>query len=200
MALPPRANAAWVAPLLAVAALVFGLAEPLAAQPEAERLAPCLACHGANGQSQTADVPSLGGQPVFYLTVQLLMFREGMRVAAPMNELLKGASDDDLRAFAEALAKLPPPQPNPQPLDAATVETAQALVQRNRCNICHRPNFSGDENVPRLAGQREEYLLKALRAYKDNSRPGYDSQMADVVEPLSDADFVALAAFLARAK
>ena len=54
--------------------------------------------------------------------------------------------------------------------------------------------------LPRLAGQREEYLLKSLRGYKDNSRHGYDAQMADVVATLNDADFVDLAHYLARQK
>lgn len=185
--------------MLALAAMMLGFAAGDAcAQSMRERLAPCLACHGESGQSQTPEVPSLGGQPVFYLTVQLLMFREGMRVAAPMNDMLKGASDDDLRAIAEAIAKLPPPPPSAEALDHARTARARELVQRNRCNICHRPDFSGDENVPRLAGQREDYLLKSLRGYKDNSRHGYDAQMADVVEPLGDADFVDLAYFLAR--
>lgn len=179
-----------------VAALVF--VSGISGVHAQARLEPCLACHGASGTSQTADVPSLGGQPVFYLTVQLLMFREGMRTAQPMNEMLKGASDDDLRAIAEAIAKLPPPRPDTAALDEARATHARSLVQRNRCNICHRPDFSGDENVPRLAGQREDYVLKSLRGYKDNSRRGYDTQMADVVEPLTDDDFVALAHFMAR--
>ena len=75
-----------------------------------------------------------------------------------------------------------------------------SLIARNRCNICHLPNFAGIENVPRLAGQREDYLLKSLRGYKDNSRRGYDAQMADVVSTVPDADFVDLAHFLARQK
>ena len=54
--------------------------------------------------------------------------------------------------------------------------------------------------MPRIAGQREDYLLKALRGYKDNTRRGYDAQMADVVEPLTDADFADFAHFLARLK
>jgi len=52
----------------------------------------------------------------------------------------------------------------------------------------------------RVAGQREDYLLKALRGYKDNSRRGYDAAMAEVVYPLADADLVELAYFLARVK
>jgi cytochrome c553 len=165
-----------------------------------ERLAPCLACHGENGWSETPDVPSLGGQPGFYLTVQLLMFRERMRAVEPMTSMLQGVSDDGLRAMAESLSKLPPPQSNLEEPNAARSTRARALIQQHRCNICHKPDFSGEENVPRLAGQREEYLLKSLRGYKDNSRRGYDTQMADVVAPLSDADMVELAYFLARAR
>jgi cytochrome c553 len=172
----------------------------VSAQPVAERLAPCLACHGANGQSETPDVPSLGGQPAFYLMAQLVMFRERMRTVEPMTSMLAGARDADLRTMADALAKLPPPAPVATPAEPARTERARTLIAQNRCNFCHLPNFSGVENVPRLAGQREDYLLKALRGYKDNSRRGYDTQMADVVAPLSDADFADLAHFLARQK
>jgi cytochrome c553 len=170
------------------------------AQTLTERLAPCLACHGENGTSSTPEVPSLGAQPVFYLTVQLIMFRERMRPIEPMSEMLRGVSDDALRAMAEAIAKLPPPRPDPRPTDPLRAKRAQDLVAQHRCNFCHNPDYSGEENVPRLAGQREDYLLKALRGYKDNSRRGYDAQMADVIEPLTDADFLDLAHYLARLK
>jgi cytochrome c553 len=173
---------------------------PAAAQSLSERLAPCLACHGERGQSHTPEVPSLGGQPAFYLMVQIYMFRARMRAIEPMSEMLKGASDADLQAMADALAKLPPPQPEAKPAEPARAARAQSLIHQHRCNICHLPDFAGVENVPRLAGQREDYLIKSLRDYKDNSRRGYDAQMADVVEPLSDADFADLAHYLARTK
>ena len=55
----------------------------------------------------------------FYLSVQLLMFREKMRNIEPMNGMMKGLSDDDLRRMAEALAKLPPPNAAAEPPDPA---------------------------------------------------------------------------------
>ena len=67
-------------------------------RPIAERLAPCLACHGENGTSSTPDVPSLGAQPAYFLLIQLFMFRERLRPIEPMTQMLKGVSDDDLRA------------------------------------------------------------------------------------------------------
>jgi cytochrome c553 len=162
------------------------------------RLAPCLACHGEKGQSVIPEVPSLAGQPAFYLTVQLLMFREKLRVVEPMNQMLQGLKDDDLRSMAAYLAKLPPPQPAGGPIDQTRMEQAQALIEQHRCNFCHQGNYSGEQNVPRLAGQREDYLVKALREYKNNTRRGYDASMADVLFPISDEQILDLAYFLAR--
>jgi cytochrome c553 len=163
-----------------------------------ERLAPCLACHGATGQSATPEVPSLGAQPAFYVTIQLFMFRERMRVVEPMNEMTRGLSDEDLRRMAEAIAQLPPPPPATTPPDPARIERASALIQQHRCNFCHTQDFSGAQNVPRLAGQREDYLVKALREYKSNTRRAYDPAMADVMYPVTDADILDLAHFLAH--
>jgi cytochrome c553 len=182
--------------------LVCAAAVPAAAQTQTvqQRLPVCLACHGANGQSQTQGVPSLGAQQAFYTTVQLLMFRERMRVADPMNDMAKGLSDDDLRGFADIISKLPAPQPPAGPLDDARMARARALVEQNHCNFCHTPTFAGQDNVPRIADQREDYLVKALRGYKDNSRHGYDTAMADVIAPITDAQILDLAYYIARVK
>jgi cytochrome c553 len=185
-----------------VVALALGClaALPASAQTAQERLPTCLACHGENGQSQNPEVPSLGAQQAFYVTVEFLMFRDRMRVVAPMNDMANGLSDDDLRSFADIISKLPAPQPAPGPVDEARIERARALVEPNRCNFCHTPSFAGQQNVPRIADQREDYLVKALRGYKDNSRRGYDASMADVIEPITDEQILDLAYYIARVK
>jgi len=185
-----------------VATLLLGCvaALPAAGQTVTERLPACLACHGESGQSQAPQVPSLGGQQAFYVTVQLLMFRQRMRVAEPMNDMAADLSDDDFGAIAEIIAKLPPPRPLGDALDGARVERARAVIEQNHCNTCHNPDFSGRENVPRIAAQREDYLAKTLRAYKDNSRHGYDATMAEVLAPVSDEQIADLAYYLARVR
>ena len=47
------------------------------------------------------------------------------------------------------------------------------------------PIFPARDNVPRLADQREDYLAKTMREYKDNSRHGYDGTMAEVLQPVT---------------
>src|SRR3974390_782312 len=81
-----------------------------------QRAAACFACHGEQGQSETENTPSLGGQQAPYALVQLFMFREKLRTFEPMNEVAKSMSDDDLRNFSDFIAKLPKPKP---PADAA---------------------------------------------------------------------------------
>ena len=183
---------------IAVATFVLLLASLADADTLEARLPACFDCHGANGQSAFPEVPSLGGQPVFYLTVQLLMFREKLRVVEPMNQAMQGLKDEDLRDLAAYLAKLPPPKSPDGPVDAARVERARAVIEQHHCNFCHQGNYSGEQNVPRLAGQLEDYLVKALREFKNNSRRGYDASMADVLYLISDEQILDLAYFLAR--
>jgi cytochrome c553 len=115
-----------------------------------------------------------------------------------MNDMAKGLSDDDLGKFAEIIAKLPAPRPPDGPVDAARIARTQALVTQNRCNFCHTATFAGQDNVPNIADQREDYLVAALRGYKDNSRHGYDATMAEVMAPISDAQILDLAYYIAH--
>ena len=182
-----------------IAALAFVLiASSVRAETIAERAAPCLACHGEKGQSETENTPSLGGQQAPYALIQLFMFREKLRVFEPMNEMTKAFSDDDLRVFSDFIATLPKPAPPADAGDPVRLQRAQALAQQHHCNSCHKPDFSGGENVPRVANQREDYLGKTLREYKDNSRHGYDATMAEALQPVTAEQIADLAYFLAR--
>ena len=163
-----------------------------------EKLAPCLACHGATGQSEVENVPSLGAQVAPYSVIQLFMFREKLRVAEPMNEAAKGLSDDELQSLAAELAVLPSPKPPGDAVDPARLERARALTEQNHCNVCHRPDFSGQQSVPRLADQREDYLLKTLREYKSGARRAYEPIMLEALQPVDDAQLVEFAYYLSH--
>ncbi|MCJ2133771.1 c-type cytochrome [Methylobacterium sp. J-026] len=183
-----------------VSALGTLLAGAAGAAPEAathELLAPCVACHGA-GTSETEGIPSLGGQLPDYVVTQLFQFREKQREAPPMNDVAAEFSDDDLRAYADAVATLPPPTRTGAPADPALTERAQALVAKHQCTSCHGADLAGRESIPRIRAQREEYLAKALTGYKSNARPGYDPAMNEVAQELSEADIKDLAAYVSR--
>ena len=163
-----------------------------------DRAALCLACHGPEGQSQAANIPSIGGQTAPYALIQLYLFREKQRLATPMNEAVKAFTDDDLRDFSDFIATLPPPSPPAGPSDPGRLARGQALAVKNRCGFCHNADYAGRENVPRIAAQREDYMAATLKAYRDNIRHGYDASMAEVLARVSDADIDDLAYMIAR--
>ena len=184
-----------------IAALAFfALAFSANAETMEERTAACFACHGEKGQSAMENTPSLGGQQAPYALIQLFMFREKLRTFEPMNDMAKGFSDEDLQKFSDLISKLPKPKPPDEAGDSARMQRGQALAQQHRCNACHNADFSGKENVPRIAGQREDYLNKTLGEYKDNSRHGYDATMADVMQPVSKEQIADLAYYIARVR
>ena len=123
----------------------------------------------------------------------------GWQVAQPQDATLRGKwweifDDPQLNAFEEQVDV----SNQNIALAEAQFRQARALVQQHRCNFCHNPDFSGAQQVPRLAGQREDYLVKALREYKNNTRRAYDAAMADVLYVLNDEQLRDLAYFLAR--
>ena len=184
--------------LLSAAVVLAVLASGARAMTYEEKLATCLACHGEKGVSETSEVPSLAGQPADFTLIQLFLFRQGTRKIEIMNDLAKDMTDDDLRKFSEYFAKLAPPKATGEAPDPQIAARAAAVIAKNHCGSCHNPDFSGRAQMPRLAAQREDYLLKSLRDYKAAQRPGYDATMDEVIRPITDADIVDLSHYLAR--
>jgi len=179
-------------------------AKPAAAAPAqtyAQRFAAlCAACHGANGRSEMPGTPSLAGQPSFYAITQLFLFREGRRSNEAMTAVAKTMTDDDMRGFSEFIGTLAPvPAPPPAgPVDAARMARGKQLATEYKCVFCHGDDFSGGQQVPRVAQQREEYLASALHGFKGGKRPGYSMAMSEALRPVPEADLDVLAYYLAR--
>jgi cytochrome c553 len=166
-------------------------------QANPARVAVCGACHGANGNSPLKDVPSLAGQPKVFLENQLVLIREGMRDIPQMKGLLDNVPDAELTALAQHYAGLPVAKP-PAQRKADVFTRGEALAKDMRCGICHLPNYVGREQMPRLAGQREDYMLYTMRAMKANQAVGRDPIMSASLHGISDDDLQALAHYLAR--
>jgi cytochrome c553 len=164
-----------------------------------EKAEVCAGCHGENGISQMENVPSLAGQPDQYIQWQLVYFRSGARKNEQMQPIVEQLENEDIRNLGAYFASLAPPKPT-QPDDNPELSKkgAQAAVGR-RCANCHTDSFAGTGAVARIAGQREEYLVKALHDYKSGARSGGGvAAMADVAYPLSEEEITALAHYLAQ--
>jgi len=163
-----------------------------------ERLPLCAACHGDDGNSTNPEVPSIAGQPQLFLENQLILFREELRKSDAMAAVVKGMKDAEVVKLAQHFSKLPAKSMESGPADAALVKQGRARAKELRCGICHLSDFSGQKQMPRLAAQRELYLEREMRAYRDGKRAGGDTIMAAALYGVSDADIRALAHFLSR--
>lgn len=180
--------------------LLCGIAPLLAADLEAGKAKAemCAGCHGENGISEMEYTPSLAGQPDQFIQWQLVFFRSGTRQNANMKPIVDELNNEDIRNLGAYFASLPPMK-NDKIDDKPELSRkgAEAAVGR-RCASCHTDSYAGTKAVARLAGQREEYLVKALNEFKSGQRSGGAmAAMADVAYPLSEEEIYALAHYLA---
>jgi cytochrome c553 len=183
---------------MASSALVTTPALPADLAAGKEKAELCAGCHGENGISQTENIPSLAAQPDQFIQWQLVFFRSGSRKSEQMQPIVEQINNDDIRNLGAYFASLDPPKGPPDDDPDLSRKGAQAAAGR-RCASCHTDTFAGAKAVARIAGQREEYLLKALHDYKSGARSGGGmAAMADVAYPLSEEEITALAHYLAH--
>jgi len=156
--------------------------------------APCLKCHGEEGNSRTPGIPSLAGQQPHYLVTAIQEYHRGDRKKAPMEAILRNASRLELESLALYFASRTPAQrPAPPFGNPQTGEPLSAM-----CGGCHGPSgVSGDAATPTLAGQDPRYLVKSIKAYR-TSRQHWSMQR--YVAGLSDQDIENISAFYAVQK
>ncbi|MEN9627372.1 MAG: hypothetical protein RJA10_599 [Pseudomonadota bacterium] len=180
------------AALLAGALLANGPAWSQAPGPEA-----CTACHGPGGNSVVPAIPSIAGQPRTFIENQLVLIREGLRDVPSMKDVMATLNDGQIVALASHFAAQPVAPPN----SARRTELYQAGAEVSRralCGTCHLPTYTGQNQVPRLAGQHEPYLLLTMKMYRDKPDPGRDTAMSAALHGLKDADLQALAHYLSQ--
>jgi cytochrome c553 len=159
----------------------------------------CIGCHGERGISQMENIPSLAAQPDQFIQWQLVFFRAGARKNEQMQPIVEQINNEDIRNLGAYFASLTPPKATkPDDNPDLSKKGAQAAAGR-RCASCHTDSYAGTKGVARIAGQREEYLVKALHDYKSGVRSGGAmAAMADVAYPLSEEEIEALAHYLAH--
>lgn len=188
-----------VVALAAVAALLGVGAAQAQAQPRPATLAACAACHGPNGNAPVEQFPSIAGQPRVFLENTLVLIREGLREVPAMQPVMAGMSDDEIIALAKHFAAQPLVA-RPVAVQPAKAEAGKQAAAGLLCGTCHLANFLGQNQVPRLAGQNEAYLLASMKQFRDAPGPGRDTIMAATLRGVADADLANLAHYLAGFK
>ncbi|RUL73637.1 c-type cytochrome [Dyella choica] len=180
----------------------------IAQQGNGHGVAPCMACHAADGSGQSAaGFPRLAGLSPTYLRKQLDDFANGSRTNATMQPVASGLSDAERDAVAAYYGGLPVPRVAPASVPSGEVaQLAQTLATRGRwpkgvpaCEQCHGPGGMGvGDHFPPLAGQPALYLGNQLHAWQQVARRNDPLQlMQSVAGKLNDADIAAISAWYA---
>jgi cytochrome c553 len=159
----------------------------------------CSGCHGPGGVSQTDGVPNLAGEPDLFFEWQLVYFRGETRMNELMTPAAKDLTDDDIRSLGAYFLTLPPAEPAGADSDPALTQAGAKLANERHCAQCHTQTFAGQGEVPRLAGQREEFIVKALHDYQHGARRGRGNViMPEIAYSLDEDEIKAIAHFMSR--
>ena len=162
-----------------------------------EKTKACPACHGTAERAPLPMTPWLAGQLDEVIVLQLVLIREGLREVPQMAGLLDKVTDPDFFDIAAYYARQSPARAASNP-DPDKLARGAALARSMGCGACHMGDFSGQKQVPRIANQREDYLVATLKAYRDNKRVPPDTSMLGIMGKASDADIEALAHFISH--
>ena len=150
----------------------------------------CAGCHGKDGNSQDAKIPSLAGQNAAYLVAAIKAYANDTRQHEDMKNAVQELDKTAMRNIAKFYAQL-----TPKGSAVHVPEAPEALAQK--CNRCHGENGQGsDDDKLRLDGQRQSYLVKALLAYKNGER--INSMMQAMSAELGIVEIEAIAAYYAQ--
>lgn len=158
----------------------------------------CEGCHGVVGYTNaypTYNVPRLGGQHAEYVVAALKAYQDGERKHASMLGNSISLSEQDMQDIAAYVAKF-------RSVNADLPVTGNIVAGKEKataCGSCHgEDGNSTDSSFPRLAGQYESYIVKALMEYQTGVRS--NPMMAGLAASLSEEDIKDIAAYYAKQK
>ncbi len=184
----------------ALAALVFAASATAQTPAQAPAQTPakaeiCAACHGPGGNSVIAINPTLAGQSSRYLYLQLRDFQEGRRSDPLMSAMVAGMTRDEMRELADYFSKQKLKSLNHK-VDPEKAKLGKLKADETLCTMCHMGGFAGQNEIPRVAGQNFEYIVKQLSDFKARKRTNDAGNMTSVANTLNERDIENLAHYL----
>lgn len=158
--------------------------------------APCSKCHGESGISQKSGVPNLIGLDPKYLVETMKAYKSDDRKFdkkdEEMGKLLAALSDAQLDQVALYYGLKSKDLSRANTANITAPAPGKELL--GNCIKCHGEDGIGTSPAsPSIAGQDAQYMLKALKEYKDNTRD--DDVMSPRAKKLSEDELKSLVAY-----
>lgn len=152
----------------------------------------CGYCHGKDGNSVKPDIPNLAEQNPEYLLNQFHVFATGERESYVMEQVAKVLTADEMVNLALFYASQ---KVKPQ----ANIKTSAKGQEKYQtfCFACHGEDGKGNKDLPRLAGQKKGFLLKALKDFKEGKAARANSPMVKIMRAVDTSDISPLADYIA---
>lgn len=179
---------------LAALVLCTGAAAQTPAKVPA-KAAVCAACHGEAGNAAIPTNPTLAGLNTRYIYLQLRDFQEGRRSDPMMSPMVAGLSRDEMRELADYYSRQKPKSLNFK-VDPEKAKLGKLKADETLCTMCHMGGFAGQNEIPRVAGQNFEYIVKQLSDFKARRRTNDAGNMTSVANTLNEKDIENLAHYL----
>lgn len=162
----------------------------------------CAACHGTSGAgTRDGAIPRIAGQPVAVIVKQLVDFRYDRR----WNQRMEHFTDQHHLADAQALADVAAYANNLRIHTAPGVGSGEhidqgAAVFAQQCRSCHGRSGEGNQKnqIPQLAGQHYEYLVRQMHDAIEGVRPNFPAAHVRLLARLQGEDIAAVADYLSR--
>jgi cytochrome c553 len=161
-----------------------------------EKAVVCGVCHGAEGNSTIAQIPILAGQNARYIYLQLRDFNKKRRQDPMMSPMAANLSAKDMLDLAAYFSTQKPNRQNSRG-DAARIDEGRKIADAALCPMCHLGGFSGQNEIPRVAGQHYDYIKKQLLAFKARERTNDAGSMTAYMNGVTNEQIEALAAYVA---
>ena len=156
----------------------------------------CGVCHGQDGLPEDPTVPIIWGQNAGYLYLQFRDFQKGARKNDLMTPIAQSLPKEDALALAEYFAAKPWPNAGVPAASKADADVAIAVNKSIVCTSCHLEEYQGDSSVPRLAGQKRNYLAKTIMDFRNRTRAN-NPGMSDLMNAAAPDQLAAMASYLA---
>jgi len=160
------------------------------------KTAMCLGCHGVNGNSSMPGTPSLAAQNARYIYLQLRDFQEGRRENPIMSPMTAGLTRPEMQELANYFSKQKLSSKGFK-ADPDKAALGKAKADETLCAMCHLGEFIGQNEIPKVAGQNFDYVVKTLKDFKAKNRTNDAGNMTSVASTLSEQDIENLGHYIA---
>jgi len=167
-----------------------------AAEEIPAKAAMCLGCHGVNGNSSMPGTPSLAAQNARYIYLQLRDFQEGRRENPIMSPMTAGLTRPEMQELANYFSKQKLSSKGFK-ADPDKAALGKAKADETLCAMCHLGEFIGQNEIPKVAGQNFDYVVKTLKDFKAKNRTNDAGNMTSVASTLSEQDIENLGHYIA---